>query len=162
MSNSISSVHQSQSFHDASELRARRGAAQAERIDGSPERAVSFGCFQLFPAQRLLLNAGKAVLLGSRALDVLIALVGWPGELISKDELMAHVWPSIIVHPGNLTVHITALRRALGDCRDGNRFIVNVPGRGYQFVAAIRKPADPPTPVRCAAQGNASAASLSI
>jgi hypothetical protein len=79
----------------------------------------------LLPAQRLLLNANKAVALGSRALDILIALAERPGELISNHELMARVWPKIFVHPGNLTVHIAALRRALGDGRDGNRFIVN-------------------------------------
>jgi DNA-binding winged helix-turn-helix (wHTH) protein len=116
----------------------------------------------LFPAQRLLRYADKPVPLGSRALDILIALVERSGELLGKDELMARIWPKIFVHPGNLTVHIAALRRALGDGRDGNRFIVNVPGRGYQFVAAIRTPADPQSPVKCAAQGNASAGSLSI
>jgi DNA-binding winged helix-turn-helix (wHTH) protein len=108
-----------------------------ERVHDSTARAISFGLFRLFPAQRLLLHSDKAVPLGSRALDILIALVERSGELLGKDELMARVWPNTFVEPANLTVHVAALRRALGDGRDGNRFIVNVPGRGYQFVSAI-------------------------
>ena len=51
---------------------------------------------------------------------------------------MARVWPNIFVEPANLTVHMSALRRALRDGRDGHRFIVNIPGRGYCFVASGR------------------------
>ena len=76
--------------------------------------------------------------LGSRALDVLIALVERPSELVSKEELMRPVWPKVFVHPANVAVHISALRRALGDGRNGNRFFINVPGRGYTFVAPIK------------------------
>ena len=75
--------------------------------------------------------------LGSRALEILIVLLERPGELISKQELMARVWPSIFVEPANLTVHMSALRRMLRDGRDGNRFIINIPGRGYSFVASV-------------------------
>jgi DNA-binding winged helix-turn-helix (wHTH) protein len=59
------------------------------------------------------------------------------GELVGKEELMNLIWPNVFVEPANLTVHISALRRALRDGRDGNRFIINIPGRGYRFVAAI-------------------------
>ena len=75
--------------------------------------------------------------LGSRALEILIVLLERPGELVSKQELMARVWPNVFVEPANLTVHISALRRALRDGRDGNRFIINIPGRGYSFVAPV-------------------------
>jgi DNA-binding winged helix-turn-helix (wHTH) protein len=97
---------------------------------------VSFGPFRLLPTQFLLLEGDNPVPLGSRALEVLIALLERPGELISKQELMDRVWPSVFVTPANLTVHISALRRALRDGRDGNRFIINIPGRGYKFVAS--------------------------
>jgi DNA-binding winged helix-turn-helix (wHTH) protein len=103
---------------------------------------MSFGPFRLFPARRLLLHVDNVVPLGSRALDILIALVERSGELLTKNELMARVWPSTFVEPANLTVHVAALRRALGDGRNGNRYIVNVPGRGYQFVAPVRMGAD--------------------
>ena len=100
---------------------------------GSTE--VSFGPFRLLPTQFLLLEGDKAVPLGSRALEILTVLLERPGELVSKQELMARVWPNLIVEPANLTVHMSALRRTLRDGRDGNRFIINVPGRGYSFVA---------------------------
>src|SRR2546430_299372 len=83
---------------------------------------------------RRLLQDTQPVRIGSRALDILIALLDRPGALVTKDELMARVWPNTFVEPANLTVHIAALRRALGDGRDGNRFLINIPGRGYRFV----------------------------
>jgi len=85
----------------------------------------------------LLLESDKPVPLGSRALEILIVLLEHPGELISKQELMARVWPNVFVAPSNLTVHMSALRRVLRDGRDGNRFIINIPGRGYGFVASV-------------------------
>jgi len=98
---------------------------------------VSFGPFRLFPTQFLLLEGDKPVPLGSRALEILIVLLERPGELISKQELMDRVWPNLFVGLANLTVHISALRRTLRDGRDGNRFIINIPGRGYKFVASV-------------------------
>jgi DNA-binding winged helix-turn-helix (wHTH) protein len=98
---------------------------------------VSFGPFRLLPAQFLLLEGNKPVPLGSRALQILVVLLERPGELVSKQELMRRVWPTTFVEPANLTVHISALRRALRDARDGNRFIINIPGRGYSFVSAV-------------------------
>jgi DNA-binding winged helix-turn-helix (wHTH) protein len=98
---------------------------------------VSFGPFRLLPSQFLLLEGDKRVPLGSRALEILIVLLERRGELVSKQELVTRVWPNIFVAPANLTVHISALRRALRDGRDGNRFIINVHGRGYSFVAPV-------------------------
>jgi DNA-binding winged helix-turn-helix (wHTH) protein len=98
---------------------------------------ISFGPFRLLPTQFLLLEGDKPVSLGSRALEILTVLLERPGELVSKQELMARVWPNVFVEPANLTVHMSALRRTLRDGRDGNRFIINVPGRGYSFVASV-------------------------
>src|SRR5271169_4722470 len=98
---------------------------------------VSFGPFQLLPAQHLLLEGEVPVRLGSRALAILITLVERPGELVSKGELMARVWPDTFVDDAALRVHVSALRRALGDGQAGRRFLANVPGRGYQFVAPV-------------------------
>ncbi|WP_229744133.1 winged helix-turn-helix domain-containing protein [Aliidongia dinghuensis] len=98
---------------------------------------VSFGRFRLFPTQFLLLEGDTPASLGSRALEILIVLLERPGALVSKQELMARVWPNVFVEPANLTVHISALRRTLCDGRDGNRFIINIPGRGYSFVAPV-------------------------
>ena len=93
--------------------------------------------FRLLPTQFLLLEDEKPVSIGSRALEILTVLLERPGELVSKQELMARVWPNVFVEPANLTVHMSALRRTLRDGRDGNRFIINVPGRGYSFVASV-------------------------
>jgi DNA-binding winged helix-turn-helix (wHTH) protein len=101
---------------------------------------VSFGPFRLLPTQFLLLEGDNPVPLGSRALQILIVLLERPGELVSKRELMARVWPNVFVEPANLTVHISALRRMLRDGQDGNRFIINIPGRGYRFVAPVEVP----------------------
>lgn len=101
-------------------------------------RAICFGSFRLLRGQRLLLEGDKPLRLGSRALEILITLVERPYQLVSKEELIARVWPNIFVEPANLTVHISALRRVLGDGRNGNRFFINIPGRGYCFVAPIK------------------------
>jgi predicted ATPase/DNA-binding winged helix-turn-helix (wHTH) protein len=103
----------------------------------SAERAFSFGPFRLLPAEQLLLEGETPVRLGSRALEILIALVERPGELVSKDALMARVWPRTVVEESNLKVHVAALRKALGDGRPGHRYVVTVPGRGYRFVARV-------------------------
>jgi DNA-binding winged helix-turn-helix (wHTH) protein len=104
---------------------------------GAAPTEISFGPFRLLPTQFLLLEGDKPVRLGSRALEILIALLERPGGLVSKQELMERVWPNLFVEPANLTVHISALRRMLRDGRDGNRFIINIPGRGYSFVGSV-------------------------
>jgi len=104
---------------------------------GATPTQVSFGPFRLLRAQFLLLEGDEPVPLGSRALEILIALLERHGELVSKQDLMARVWPNVFVEPANLTVHMSALRRALRDGQDTNRFIVNIPGRGYCFVASV-------------------------
>jgi DNA-binding winged helix-turn-helix (wHTH) protein len=122
-----------------------RGRVQSPHTDplkpskptGATTSEVSFGPFRLLPAQFLLLEGDKPVPLGSRAMHILIVLLERPGELVSKQELMARVWPNLFVEPANLTVHVSALRRTLRDGCNGNRFIINIPGRGYFFVAPV-------------------------
>jgi len=99
--------------------------------------AISFGTFRLLPGRHLLLEGEKPIRLGSRALDILTALVERPGDLITKEELVARVWPDTIVEEGNLRVHMAALRKALGDGQAGSRYVTTIPGRGYRFVAPI-------------------------
>ena len=98
-------------------------------------RAISFGPFRLLAAQRLLLEGDKPVRLGSRAFDILAALVERAGEVVGKEELIARAWPQTFVEEANLKIQVSALRRALGDGQGGNRYVVTVPGRGYNFVA---------------------------
>jgi FixJ family two-component response regulator/DNA-binding winged helix-turn-helix (wHTH) protein len=109
----------------------------AEPATAPAQRAISFGPFRLLPTQGLLLQASRRVHLGSRALEILLALVERPGELVSKAELMARAWPDTIVEECNLRVQVAGLRRALGDGHGGNRYLATIPGRGYRFVAPV-------------------------
>src|SRR5260370_10083180 len=101
------------------------------------EQAISFGPYRLLAAQRLLLEGDTPVRLGSRAFDTLAALVGRAGEAVGKEELIARVWPQTFVEESNLKIQVSALRRAIGDGQDGRRYVVTVPGRGYNFVAPV-------------------------
>ncbi|MGE0714641.1 MAG: winged helix-turn-helix domain-containing protein, partial [Alphaproteobacteria bacterium] len=105
---------------------------------GPASRTLAFGPFRLMPARQLLLDGDVPVRLGSRALDILVALAERQGELVGKDELAARVWPGTIVGEASLRVHVSALRKALGDAQSGERYIANVPGRGYRFVAPVQ------------------------
>lgn len=109
-------------------------------------QAFSFGQFRVTPHARLLEHGGSHVPLGSRAFDLLCLLVSRPGEIISKRELMVKAWPNVTVGESNLRVHITLLRRALGDRQRGVRYVVTVPGRGYCFVACVNRETSPLTP----------------
>jgi DNA-binding winged helix-turn-helix (wHTH) protein len=99
--------------------------------------AISFGPFRLVAAQRLLLEGDKPVRLGSRAFDILAALVERAGQVVGKEELIARAWPQTFVEEANLKIPVSALRRALGDGQNGHRYVVTVPGRGYNFVAPV-------------------------
>ena len=104
----------------------------------TPSRSeFSFASFRLLPDKRLLLKGDEPVRLGGRALEILATLVERPGAVVIKEELFARVWPKQFVEEGNLKFHIAALRKALGDGQGDKRFIVNIPGRGYCFVAAV-------------------------
>lgn len=98
-----------------------------------------FGPFRLSPAKREIKRDGVPLALGDRALDILIALVERPSEIVSHRDLTARVWRDLVVTPGNLRVHMSALRKALGDGQGGARYIENVTGRGYCFVAQITR-----------------------
>src|SRR5713226_8021144 len=105
-------------------------------MDGHP---ISFGPYRLLAAQRLLLEGDRPVRLGSRAFDILAALVERPGEVVGKEQLIARAWPQTFVEESNLKIQVSALRRALGDGQGGNRYVITVPGRGYNFVAPVRR-----------------------
>src|SRR5258707_13811538 len=105
-------------------------------MDGHP---ISFGPYRLLAAQRLLLEGDRPVRLGSRAFDILAALVERAGEVVGKEQLIARAWPQTFVEEANLTMQVSALRRALGDGQGGNRYVITVPGRGYNFVAPVRR-----------------------
>lgn len=100
---------------------------------------VAFGSFVLIPDERLLLRSGMPVDLGARAFDILAALVARPDEIVGKAELLARVWPDVTVEEGSLRFHVANLRKALGESRDGTRYIATLSGRGYRFVAPVSR-----------------------
>jgi class 3 adenylate cyclase/DNA-binding winged helix-turn-helix (wHTH) protein/tetratricopeptide (TPR) repeat protein len=105
---------------------------------------VAFGDFRFDVALRRLLRRDTAevwapVAVGSRALDVLAALLRQPGALVTKDALMRQVWPGIAVEAANLNVQIAALRKALDGNRGSESCIQTVSGRGYRFVAPVTR-----------------------
>jgi predicted ATPase/DNA-binding winged helix-turn-helix (wHTH) protein len=109
-------------------------------MDCMPENeTVAFGPYTLNAVQRILRLDGTAISIGSRSLDVLIALVERAGEVVSPRELMAKAWPGLTVEEGNLRVTLSSLRKALGEGQGATRYIVNVPGRGYSFVASVER-----------------------
>src|SRR5215467_10368694 len=136
--------------------------AEGPRVEGVYE----FGDFRLLAAERRLTarTDGRPIELTQKALDALHFLVQHPGELLDKSTLIAAVWPNVVVEENNLNQVVSALRRALGDGSGGRRFIVTVPGRGYQFVVPVRELRDgasaPPSAAHASAGDRASIAVL--
>jgi DNA-binding winged helix-turn-helix (wHTH) protein len=111
----------------------------SDGADARADNVLSFGPFRLFVAERLLKRADESVHVGGRALDILITLAQRAGEVVTRAELMSRVWPGITVEEATLRVHITGLRKALGEGHEAARYVANVPGRGYCFVAPITR-----------------------
>ncbi len=104
---------------------------------------LRFGPFELNVAERSLKQANQVIPLGGRAYDILIALLENAGEVVAKSELIAKAWPDVTVEEGSLRVHLSALRKALGDGQFGNKYIANIQGQGYSFIASVAQfPAD--------------------
>jgi len=104
---------------------------------------AQFGRFEIRLAERRLAVDGAPVALGSRAFDLLAALMTRRDRVVPKEELIEVVWPGLVVEDNNLQVQISALRKVLG-----TQAIATVPGRGYQFTVAAQAPAAaaPPAP----------------
>jgi DNA-binding winged helix-turn-helix (wHTH) protein/microcompartment protein CcmK/EutM len=98
---------------------------------------LQFGPVTLIPEERVLLKDGQPVSLTPKAFDLLTYLATHPGRLLTKDELIGAVWPDTVVEESNLAYNIFAIRKALGESSDGERYIETVPKRGYRFVASL-------------------------
>jgi DNA-binding winged helix-turn-helix (wHTH) protein len=111
---------------------------------GSPSAMrLRFGPFDLNIAERSLKKADQIIPLGGRAYDILIALLENAGKVVGKAELIAKAWPDVTVEEGSLRVHLSALRKALGDGQFGNKYIAGMQVHGYSFIAPVtRLPAD--------------------
>ena len=97
-----------------------------------------FGSFRIDPDHRLLLRENQPVPLQPKAFDILLVLIRNQEEVVLKDDLLKTVWPETFVEESNLAQNIFVLRKALGDAKGENRYIVTVPGRGYRFAEKVR------------------------
>jgi predicted ATPase/DNA-binding winged helix-turn-helix (wHTH) protein len=100
---------------------------------------IEFGPFTLIASERRLEKHGIPVKIGSRALDILAVLMQHAGKIVGKREILDRVWPGLVVEENTLRVHIKDLRRTLDDGLGDNRYIINVPGRGYSFLFPEKK-----------------------
>jgi len=107
------------------------------------EEIFTFGEYRVLPAQRQLLRGTTTVCLSPKAFDLLLLLVRHNGEILAKSDLMQRLWPNTFVEEANLNVHISAIRKALGESAQHPRYITTIPGRGYRFTGTSASKASP-------------------
>ena len=110
-------------------------------MKGIATEQFRFGDYELDAARRRLSRDGVDLPLNPKAFDLLVELVRSSGKVVSKDELLERVWPGQFVEENNLSVHVSALRKLLGN-GSAAKFIATIPGKGYSFVAPLDYPAD--------------------
>ncbi len=104
---------------------------------GQARHMYEFGPFRLIPEERQLLRDNQPVPLTPKCFDLLVVLVENTGHLIEKDQLLKRIWPDSFVEEANLSVNMSALRRALGEGPNEYQYVETVPRRGYRFVAGV-------------------------
>ena len=100
---------------------------------------LQFGAVTLIPSERVVLKDGQPVPFTPKAFDLLAVLASNSGRLLTKEHLMQAVWPDAIVEEANLAYHVFAIRKALGENDDSERYIETVPKRGYRFIAPVTR-----------------------
>jgi TolB-like protein/DNA-binding winged helix-turn-helix (wHTH) protein/Tfp pilus assembly protein PilF len=116
-----------------------RQTSRTSRMVRGSTLVYEFGPFQLIPGERQLLRDNQPVPLTPKSFDLLVLLVENSGHLIEKDELLKRLWPDSFVEEANLSVNVSALRRALGEGPNEHQFVETVPRRGYRFVASVKE-----------------------
>lgn len=106
-------------------------------MSSSNEMVFAFDEYRLLAAERQLLREGSAVTLAPKAFDVLLLLVRHNGQILEKSALMKELWPDTFVEEANLNVHVSAIRKAIGESAQRPRYIATIPGRGYRFTAKL-------------------------
>jgi DNA-binding winged helix-turn-helix (wHTH) protein/TolB-like protein/thioredoxin-like negative regulator of GroEL len=106
-------------------------------MKGHERPVYRFGPFLLLPSERVLLHGSEPVALAGKAFDLLVALVSQQGHLLTKDELLLRVWPGVVVEEVNLSVNMSAIRKALACAPDAADWIETVPRQGYRFKAPV-------------------------
>jgi DNA-binding winged helix-turn-helix (wHTH) protein len=111
-------------------------------LSNTNSAVYEFDSFRVDAGKRLLWNGGEPQAVTPKVFDTLVCLVKNAGETISKDDLMAAIWPDTVVEENNLNKNISALRQLLGEKPGEHRFIATVPGKGYRFVASVVERSD--------------------
>jgi len=106
---------------------------------GQATHIYEFGPFRLIPEERQLLREDQPVPLTAKTFDLLVVLVENRGHLIEKGDLLKRIWPDSFVEEANLSVNMSALRRALGERPNEHHYVQTVPRRGYRFVAGVKE-----------------------
>src|SRR6266508_6229657 len=101
--------------------------------------SYEFGPLRLIPEERQLLRENRPVPLTPKSFDLLVVLVENNGHLLEKGELMKRIWPESFVEEANLSVNVSALRRALGEGPNEHQYVEKVPRSGYRFVAGVKE-----------------------
>ena len=114
-------------------------------MSGPVNHTYRFGPFSIDAEKRVLLRDGEVVPLTPKAFDTLLTLVEHQGEVLDKARLMEMLWPDSEVEEANLALHISAVRKALGESPNQRRYIITVSGRGYRFAADVRRTNDDAT-----------------
>jgi DNA-binding winged helix-turn-helix (wHTH) protein/TolB-like protein len=116
-------------------MKAVKGFADARMLEN---QFYEFGPFVLDTVQHLLLKGREPLSLTPKTYDTLLVLVRNSGRMLSKEELMAALWPDSFVEESNLTQQVSMIRKTLGESPGEDRYIVTVPGRGYRFAAEVK------------------------
>src|ERR1700758_2728259 len=102
-------------------------------------RQYEFGAYRLDEQGPLLFRDGERVALPPKVVELLVALVQAAGRMLTREQLLQHLWPNAVVEEGSLTSHISLLRKALAAGGNGPELIETVPKRGYRFVAPVKR-----------------------
>src|SRR5262245_27965247 len=108
-------------------------------MDKQTKHLYEFDSFRIDATDRLLMRDGEPVGLPPKVFDLLLLLVENCGSVLDKDELMKNLWPDTFVEENNLTVNMSALRKALGENGNGHQYIQTIPKRGYRFAATVKE-----------------------
>ena len=103
------------------------------------QNLYAFGAFRMDPAREVLLCGDTPIPLTSKAFHTLLVLVENSGQVMSKEQLMASLWPGTFVEEANLAKHISMVRKALGQTAQDRGYIVTIPGSGYRFSEPVHE-----------------------
>ena len=104
----------------------------------TPRIIYEFGPFRLDFQRHAITKSGQPVSLPPKAFDILVMLLDRRDTLVSKTDLLNHIWPNSFVEENNLAQHVSLLRKTLGEAHGNSRYIETVPRVGYRFVGEVR------------------------